>query len=131
MLSDSRALCVVARVTSRRCCIAACAYVPPCLCVVFALCSQVKLWDLRNLKNLHTLALPGSAAGLCVKFDHTGSFFAAGCGGGQAVVQAVKEWAPVATFEGHGKECTGLAFNFDATVLATCSLDRTVKLWGK
>jgi WD40 repeat protein len=94
-------------------------------------CVQVKLWDLRKLKNLHTLALPGGAAGLCVKFDHSGSFLASGCGGGQAVVQAVKEWAPVALLGGHGKECTGLAFNLDATVLATCSLDRTVKLWGK
>ena len=93
---------------------------------------QVKLWDLRKLKNLHTLALPGTgASGLCVTFDHSGSFLAAGSGNGQVVVQAVKEWSPVSELKAHSKECTGLAFNFDATALATCSLDRTVKLWGK
>lgn len=95
--------------------------------------AQVKLWDLRKLKNLHTLALPGKgASGQCVKFDHSGTFLAAGSGNGAVVVQAVKEWSPVAELTtAHGKECTGLAFNFDATTLATCSLDRTVKLWGK
>jgi WD40 repeat protein len=33
--------------------------------------------------------------------------------------------------QGHSKESTAVAFNRDATVLASASIDRTVKLWGK
>lgn len=89
----------------------------------------VKLWDLRKLKNLHTLELPG--AGLAVKFDHSGTFLGVGCAGGAAVVHAVKEWQPVGSLKGHSKDVTGLVFSKDATRIATASLDRTVQLWGK
>ena len=86
------------------------------------------MWDLRKLKNLHTLDLP--APGLACKFDYSGSFLGVGCGGGHALVHGVKEWEPVSSLKGHGKDVTGVCFSKDANVIATASLDRTVQLWG-
>jgi pre-mRNA-processing factor 19 len=92
---------------------------------------EVKLWDLRKLKNLNTYSLPGSKPGHVVKFDYSGTYLAAGCGGGEVVVTAVKEWDTACILTGHGKEATAVCFSKDATRLASASLDRTVKLWGK
>jgi hypothetical protein len=61
---------------------------------------QVKLWDLRKLTNLHTLALPEGKGGMSVKFDLSGSFLGVGCVSGHVVVQGVKEWTTVNTLKG-------------------------------
>mmetsp|Transcript_67046 Transcript_67046/g.131501 ORF Transcript_67046/g.131501 Transcript_67046/m.131501 type:complete len:522 (+) Transcript_67046:38-1603(+) len=91
---------------------------------------EVKLWDLRKLTNLSTLALPGGKGGCSVKFDLSGTFLGIGCASGDVVVQGVKDWSTVATLTGHGKEVTAVSFNRDATTIASASMDRTVKLWG-
>mmetsp|Transcript_50548 Transcript_50548/g.114819 ORF Transcript_50548/g.114819 Transcript_50548/m.114819 type:complete len:510 (-) Transcript_50548:47-1576(-) len=91
---------------------------------------KVSLWDLRKLaEKLKVTALPGDKPAHSVRFDYSGVFLATG--GASVQVMAVKEWEPVAALEGHAKDVTGLCFNRDATSLASCSVDRTVRLWGK
>jgi pre-mRNA-processing factor 19 len=90
---------------------------------------EVKLWDLRKLKNLKSLTLPGGVTGSCVRFDHSGTYLAVG-GGSSVVVAAVKDWEQIVNLTGHTKDVTAVNFSSDARCLASASLDRTVKLWA-
>jgi pre-mRNA-processing factor 19 len=89
----------------------------------------VKLWDLRKLKDLKTLSFPGKPVN-SLKFDHSGVYLAAGSGN-EVVVNIVKAWDTINTLSGHSKEVMAVSFNRDATTIASASMDRCVKLWGK
>jgi pre-mRNA-processing factor 19 len=91
---------------------------------------QVKLWDLRKLKDIKTMDLPGRAAGHCVCFDHSGTFLVAGAGSDIAL-STVKDWGQVNVLKGHSKVVTAVSFGPGARGLVSASLDRTVKLWGQ
>jgi pre-mRNA-processing factor 19 len=90
---------------------------------------QVKLWDLRKLKDIKTMNLPGRTAGNCVCFDHSGTFLVAG-GGSDITVSTVKDWDQIKILKGHSKDVTAVRFGPGARGLVSASLDRTVKLWG-
>ena len=60
--------------------------------------ATVKLWDLRNLKNLHTISPEGGASTPigAVSFDHSGKFLAVA--GAALTVYETKKWGTLASW---------------------------------
>ncbi|CAN0172769.1 unnamed protein product [Pylaiella littoralis] len=88
-----------------------------------------RLWDLRKLTNFDNLAI-GDGAATSVAFDFSGSYLAAG-GKKCTKVFAVKTWGELASFDGYGGAVSGVKFGKSASFLATSSMDRTVRFFGK
>ena len=73
---------------------------------------------------------PSTAAVTAVAFRSDGKMLAAGNSAGQIhLVNPVDGKVVRATTAQHASAVTGLAFHPGGTILASCSKDRTVKLW--
>ena len=83
----------------------------------------VRIWDLRKLSNVHTIALENPVHS--VSFDHSGNYLAVG-DKKQVYVYSKKDWELLST-NSHKKEVTCLKFGKDAQFLASASLDRNLK----
>lgn len=100
--------------------------------------ATVRLWDLRKLKNFKVLQLgPGGEqpqqqlqqhSARALAFDHSGSYLAAG--GGDIRVFHTKQFNELCVLDDHTAPVTGLRFGTDARSLVSCSLDRSLKVFG-
>lgn len=89
---------------------------------------MVKLWDLRKMKNFHTITPQVGQPIRSVSFDHSGQYLAAA--GSDVWVYHGKQFSLVKTFSDH-KDCvTGVRFGKDAQFLVTSSMDRSLKIFG-
>lgn len=95
---------------------------------------ELRLWDLRKSSVTQTASVSTSSV-KSVSLDYSGSYLAAtggpkGCG---LVVKAVKDWSASLGGEvqtlAHSKAVTALAWGPNATFLASCGMDRAVKIF--
>jgi len=86
------------------------------------------LWDLRGPKNIHTLKLETEVVSL--DYDSSGKYLAAATGAEIRVFTGTKSLEHVQTFDEHTNVVTAVKFGKDAQMLASTSMDRTLKLWG-
>jgi pre-mRNA-processing factor 19 len=91
--------------------------------------NTVKLWDLRKRKNFHTFDLPKDFNLSSIAWDHSGSYLAAS--GNDIRLFVGKTLNHMATFTGHSGIVTDVKWGKDAKFLATTSMDRSLKFWGK
>jgi pre-mRNA-processing factor 19 len=91
---------------------------------------EVKIWDLRKLKNLKTLTIsehnkiPVNA----LTFDKSGAYLAVA--GNDVQVFQVKTWSKIVQLEGHTQQVTGVKFGEDSKQIISTSLDKTLRVWG-
>jgi len=88
--------------------------------------TTVKVWDLRKLKNIHTIAEDGATPITSVAFDFSGQFLAVG-GAGVRVYES-KGWGTVARFE--AGDVTGVGFGKAASMVAAGTSEGVVKVFG-
>eukprot|EP01111_Echinosteliopsis_oligospora_P002455 TRINITY_DN1366_c0_g1_i1.p1 TRINITY_DN1366_c0_g1~~TRINITY_DN1366_c0_g1_i1.p1 ORF type:complete len:497 (-),score=186.88 TRINITY_DN1366_c0_g1_i1:32-1522(-) len=86
---------------------------------------EVKLWDLRNLKNFHTIALTEVAS---VSFDYSGAFLSVAHANSVSVYGG-KAFPHIQTWTDHTARVTDVCFGPDAKFLASSSLDRSFKIF--
>jgi len=96
-------------------------------------CSQdnnCKVWDLRKRNIEYTIpAHTGLVSN--VKFERrTGDFLVSSSYDNTAKVWANKTWLTLATLSGHDNKVSGCDISPDGQTIATCSFDRTFKLWS-
>jgi len=90
--------------------------------------SVIKLWDLRKLKNFKTIEFEEKVEIRDLVFDYSGSYLA--CAGTDVRVYQVKQWDLLKTFTDHTALVTGVRFGTNAKSIATCSLDRSLKIFS-
>ena len=87
--------------------------------------ATVKLWDLRKLKNFHTIASAATCEVASLHFDHSGAFL---CVGGAAIgVYESKTWLSLNELK--LPQTSGVCFGHAAKTLAAASVDGTVTLF--
>jgi len=89
----------------------------------------VRLWDLRKLKNIKILEL-GKDPVSTVTFDKSGQYLACGAGN-EMKLYLVKQWELLHTIKEHSGPITDLCFSPNATYVASTSMDRSLKYYGK
>ncbi|MAF10328.1 hypothetical protein CMK11_07745 [Candidatus Poribacteria bacterium] len=95
--------------------------------------TPIKLWDVRNREDFATLSAQG--AGFSVAFSPDGQFLASGITGyGDYSDTTVKLWdassgAELATLKSHTHDVRAVEFSPDGSLLASGSVDGTVRLW--
>jgi len=90
--------------------------------------NTVKLWDLRRLKNFYSIDLDQTLS--AVSFDYSGTYLAVTAGNTVRVYMG-KTLNHIATYSDHKGDVTDVAFGNNAQWLASTSMDRTLKVWGK
>ncbi|XP_003385193.1 PREDICTED: pre-mRNA-processing factor 19-like [Amphimedon queenslandica] len=90
--------------------------------------SQVQLWDLRNLKNFETINLGKGYEVKNVSFDVSGTYLA--IAGTDIQVYLCKQWDQLATLKDHTSVVNGIKFGHNASFLASCSMDRTLRFFA-
>jgi len=88
----------------------------------------LKLWDLRGPKNIDSLKMDAVVKKL--HFDDSGKYLAVATGT-EIRVFTGKRLEHVHTLDEHTGLVTDVKFGKDATFLASTSMDRTLKFWGK
>lgn len=91
--------------------------------------SVIKLWDLRKLKNFKTLEFDEKFEIKDLVFDYSGQYLA--CAGTDVRVYHVKQWDLLKTFTDHTGLATGVRFGSNAKTLATCSMDKSLKMFAQ
>jgi len=89
----------------------------------------VRLWDLRKLKNIKILEL-GKEPVSTVTFDKSGQYLACGAGN-ETKLFLVKQWESIHTLKDHTGPVTDMCFSSNASYLASASMDRSLKFYGK
>jgi len=89
----------------------------------------VRLWDLRKLKNIKILEL-GKETVNSVTFDKSGQHLACGAGN-ELKLFSVKGWEPIHTLKDHSGPVTGACFSLNSQYIASSSMDRSLKFFGK
>ncbi len=87
----------------------------------------IRLWDLENLTLLHTL--PWRDTMNAVRFSADGETIIAGASDGELTVWRVDDGTRLAAISSHDFAVTGLDQTADDGVVATSSVDETVRLW--
>jgi pre-mRNA-processing factor 19 len=90
---------------------------------------SVKLWDLRKLKNFHTIPIPSGSQVTAVHFDYSGSHLAVA--GSDLRIFTGKSFSLIKTFTDHSGLCTDVAFGRDAAFIASTGLDRFLKFYAR
>jgi len=88
--------------------------------------NMLKLWDLRGPKNINTLKVDNSVTSL--DFDYSGKYLAAAAGS-EVRVFAGKNLDHVITLHDHTAPVTMVRWGRDARLLASTSMDRTLKFY--
>ena len=90
-----------------------------------------KVWDLRK-RNIEYTVPAHSNVVSNVTFERAlgGEYVLTSSYDGTAKVWAAKTWQPLATLKGHDARLMGCDVAPDSSMVATCSYDRTFKLWG-
>nr|DBA21248.1 TPA: hypothetical protein GDO54_017922 [Pyxicephalus adspersus] len=88
-----------------------------------------KVWDLRQRRCIYTIpAHQNLISG--VKFQPTnGQYLLTAAYDNTAKVWTHPLWSPLKTLAGHEGKVMGLDISLDGELIATCSYDRTFKLW--
>uniref|UniRef100_A0A2K6C817 Pre-mRNA splicing tri-snRNP complex factor PRPF4 n=1 Tax=Macaca nemestrina TaxID=9545 RepID=A0A2K6C817_MACNE len=88
-----------------------------------------KVWDLRQRRCVYTIpAHQNLVTG--VKFEPIhGNFLLTGAYDNTAKIWTHPGWSPLKTLAGHEGKVMGLDISSDGQLIATCSYDRTFKLW--
>nr|CAD2208175.1 unnamed protein product [Meloidogyne enterolobii] len=90
---------------------------------------EVKIWDLRKLKNLKTICPYNAKQAVnALTFDQSGAYLA--IGGANVQIFQVKSWNKIYQFDGHTQGVTGINFGENAKFVASSSLDKTVRIFG-
>jgi len=96
-------------------------------------CSQdnsCKVWDLRKRNIEYTIPSHTNLVSN-VKFEKSsGEFLISSSYDNTAKLWAARTWLPLATFQGHDNKLSGCDVAPDGKTIATCSFDRTFKLWS-
>ncbi|XP_034402387.1 U4/U6 small nuclear ribonucleoprotein Prp4 [Cyclopterus lumpus] len=88
-----------------------------------------KVWELRNRKCLYTVPAHQNLLS-SVRFQPTdGHFLLTGAYDNLAKVWSHPGWTPLKTLAGHEGKVMGVDVSPDGKLIATCSYDRTFKLW--
>ncbi|KAI5615687.1 U4/U6 small nuclear ribonucleoprotein Prp4, partial [Silurus asotus] len=88
-----------------------------------------KVWDLRKRKCIYTIPAHQNLVS-SVKFQPTdGHYLLTGAYDSMAKVWTHPGWSPLKTLAGHEGKVMGLDLSPDGQLIATCSYDRTFKLW--
>uniref|UniRef100_A0A147AL31 U4/U6 small nuclear ribonucleoprotein Prp4 n=1 Tax=Fundulus heteroclitus TaxID=8078 RepID=A0A147AL31_FUNHE len=88
-----------------------------------------KVWELRNRKCLYTVPAHQNLVST-VRFQPTdGHFLLTGAYDNTAKVWSHPGWMPLKTLAGHEGKVMGVDVSPDGKLIATCSYDRTFKLW--
>jgi U4/U6 small nuclear ribonucleoprotein PRP4 len=93
--------------------------------------NSCKVWDLRRRNIEYTLpAHTNVVSNVCVERANGGEYLLTSSYDGTAKVWAAKTWQPLATLKGHDSRLMGCDISPDGSMVATCSYDRTFKLYG-
>ncbi|CAB1332588.1 unnamed protein product [Coregonus sp. 'balchen'] len=88
-----------------------------------------KVWDLRRRKCIYTIPSHQNLVS-SVKFQpNNGHFLLTGAYDNTAKVWTHPGWSPLKTLAGHEGKVMGVDMSPDGQLIATCSYDRTFKLW--
>ncbi|XP_065140264.1 U4/U6 small nuclear ribonucleoprotein Prp4 [Paramisgurnus dabryanus] len=88
-----------------------------------------KVWDLRQRRCIYTIPAHQNLVST-VKFQPTdGHYLLSGAYDNTAKVWTHPGWSPLKTLAGHEGKVMGLDISPDGQLIATCSYDRTFKLW--
>ncbi|KAL7980914.1 hypothetical protein Chor_002068 [Crotalus horridus] len=88
-----------------------------------------KVWDLRQRRCIYTIpAHQNLITGVKYEPNH-GNFLLTGAYDNTAKVWTHPGWNPLKTLAGHEGKVMGLDISLDGQLIATCSYDRTFKLW--
>ncbi|XP_028318360.1 U4/U6 small nuclear ribonucleoprotein Prp4 [Gouania willdenowi] len=88
-----------------------------------------KVWELRNRKCLYTVPAHQNLLS-SVRFQPTdGHFLLTGAYDNTSKVWSHPDWLPLKTLAGHVGKVMGVDVSPDGKLIATCSYDRTFKLW--
>lgn len=89
-----------------------------------------QVWDLRKRNIEYTIPAHTNLVSN-VKFERAqhGEFLLSSSYDGTARLWAAKTWLPLATLQGHDNKVSGCDISPDGKTIATCSFDRTFKLW--
>ena len=95
---------------------------------------DVSIWNVSSLRRLQTVKETHTGHPRCMAFSPDGCLLVIGIGGpvdrpGRVVVYEAVSARELTSFPCHSANLTDLAFSPDGKLLATGSLDRTVKLW--
>jgi pre-mRNA-processing factor 19 len=88
----------------------------------------VNLWDLRKVRNFHTINSADISTVSHLSFDPSGSYLSVA--GTDIRLFDTKAWDLVNSYKDHRNTVTGVCFTDNVDSFASCSLDRTVKLWS-
>ncbi|XP_018084543.1 pre-mRNA processing factor 4 L homeolog isoform X2 [Xenopus laevis] len=92
--------------------------------------NSCKVWDLRQRRCIYTIPAHQNLVS-SVKFQPTsGNYLLTGAYDNTAKVWTHPLWAPLKTLAGHEGKVMGLDISSDGELIATCSYDRTFKLWA-
>ena len=92
---------------------------------------HIWVWDLMGEQQEPQRVERGKTSGRCLAFSPDGSRLGAGTQGGDLLVWQNGDWqAEPQQLIGHISAITGLAFNGAGDLLASSSLDRSVRLWS-
>ncbi|TSL28223.1 U4/U6 small nuclear ribonucleoprotein Prp4 [Bagarius yarrelli] len=91
--------------------------------------NSCKVWDLRKRRCIYTIPAHQNLLS-SVKFQPTdGHYLLTGAYDNLAKVWTHPGWSPLKTLAGHEGKVMGLDLSPDGQLIATCSYDRTFKLW--
>ncbi|TRY81402.1 hypothetical protein DNTS_032836 [Danionella cerebrum] len=91
--------------------------------------NSCKVWDLRRRRCIYTIPAHQNLVST-VKFQpNDGHYLLTGAYDNTAKVWTHPGWSPLKTLAGHEGKVMGLDLSPDGQLIATCSYDRTFKLW--
>jgi len=91
--------------------------------------NSCKIWDLRKRNIEYTIPAHTNLVSN-VKFEkNSGEYMISSGYDNTARIWANKTWLPLATLTGHDNKVSGCDISPDGSMIATCSFDRTFKIW--
>ena len=90
---------------------------------------KIKLLHLNNLSQPEQITKDANIAITSLKYNHNGNWLASGDSKGNVNIWDTNKKAVVESLEGHRSRIYDIDFNIDDKLMATSSLDGTVRLW--